>query len=308
MRALCLLFWTSSLHAGSDDVEAAWRGLVAELDIAQSTLAMMLNDELVLELGHGRPATDAMPVASLSKSITAACITALVEEGHFNFDDTVGELLSSRPDVLAADAATRTITLSQLITHQSGLLNDSTQSLSHPALNEPGDWHDHVSRAALANERDGETYFYNNENYAILGSMIMEHTGESVEDACTPRVLSDMPSAMPAEKFGGMLAWGGWAISAADMAAFVSRIDVPPDAPRADLDGGVSYGPGIVMRDVRDGQNIWHFGAYCLASDEDAGAFFVRLTTGITLVMTYDFCPDQSQAFAIQRDLVNATF
>ncbi len=80
--------------------------------------------------------------------------------------------------------------MAQLITHSSGIAPDSTQGLlgllrdMHKTLGA------RVTATALARtpfEKQG--YFYNNENYAILGEMVAVAVGQTYQEACSARVL-----------------------------------------------------------------------------------------------------------------------
>lgn len=127
-------------------------------------------------------------LGSLSKGVTAEVITGLVNQGKLHWHDTLGTLLP--PTVALSDDARR-ITLLQLVTHTSGLPRQPMNMLSLEHL--------------LAYLRDGENFYhdldddgvldylstfrapltpephYSNIGYAILGYILHQQTGESIQ-------------------------------------------------------------------------------------------------------------------------------
>lgn len=218
-------------------IEAAWRSWADSVGATRSAMAVTRDGVLLGQFAIGMNAGDPVPVASLSKAVTGACILALEHEGLVARDATLGDVFAARPDLIGQGAQ---VTLAQLLTHTSGLDIDETQSVSHPALWGASDMHDAVTRTALARHLGPPEYSYNNENYAVLGSVIKQVTGNRVEAACGPRVLGHAADAGPHARVGGALAWGGWQMPVADLALFFSTRDGAADWPQTALGDGVS--------------------------------------------------------------------
>ncbi|MEL6957882.1 MAG: serine hydrolase domain-containing protein [Pseudomonadota bacterium] len=274
------------------------------MGVTRSSIAIAHNGAIVASYGIGRAADEPVPVASLSKAVTGACVAALVDERVLSYDTRLGDLLADRPDLLGVGDD---IEIGSLLTHTSGLRPDQTQSVLNPTLWGAADMHDQFATLALSREPGENSFFYNNENYAVLGAVIMHVTGESVEDACGSRVLPGLESASADARMGGGLAWGGWTISVADYTRFVAGLSPINDWPRAAL-GEISYGPGVFIRPTPDGQNHWHFGGFCLWGFGDHGAFFVALDNGWTITTQYDVCLSGEQSRDLSIRLSNAAY
>lgn len=208
----------------------AWQDWVAEHDIGRSALAVAQDGRIVATHGIGMRAIDPVPLASLSKAITGACVLSLIEEGRVQGETPLKTVFGKRPELLGQGAA---ITIDALLTDSSGLDYDRTQTVLNPALWGAGDLHDRISALALGRTPGSAIFFYNNENYSVLGSVIMEVTGQSVEDACAPRVLQGLDTAGRHGRTGGGLAWNGWQMTVVDYARFAATLEWSDDWPSA---------------------------------------------------------------------------
>ena len=252
----------------AERIVRAWSDWVEAGGTAASTIAVMRAGELVASEGAGVPADTALPLASLSKAITAACAAALPASAGLSMDAAVGSVVEDAPGA-------RDRTLGQLLTHTSGIWPDATQGdaglrgAASPRTAE-------VARRALARDRqEGQVgaYAYNNENYAIAGLMIEAATGRTYADACLQAVLEPLgirTGAMDGE-WAAHGPWGGWSMSAPDYARF-ARSAFGPDAPfggepgawpAADLGDGARYGMGAYWREIRGRHLIWSSGMLC---------------------------------------------
>jgi len=281
----------SGVRADTGDLEYAWRTWMKEQESAGSTLAIIQDGTLVGTWGHRMEADTVLPLASLSKAITGACVMALIDEAVVQLDTPMANIFGNRPDLLPGYAREAgRITVAQLLTHTSGLVDDPSQRLFYPAWWGGYDGPDPVTAQALSLPIGGHGHFYNNLNYAILGSMIAERTGESPAVACGRRVLEGLDTAAPSEIYGGTLSYAGWAMSAADYTRFADGLRVRPDWPRVNVHDGVEYGPGVEIEDWGRGQIIHHSGSYCLIGTRTTGSFFAKLPNGITFTLVHDLC------------------
>lgn len=278
-----------------------------EVGAEQISLVTLHNGAVVAQ-----PINPDLPVelASLSKAITAICVAQLIEEGVWDTHTTSAQVLGEGP---------QGITVAQLITHSSGIAPDSTQGLlgllrdMHKTLGA------RVTATALARtpvEKQG--YFYNNENYAILGEVVAVAVGQTYQEACSARVLdpAGIHSAQVSRSMGGTLAWGGWAMSVRDYAKFHSYWFGPdgpygngaPEVLRLDLGGGAFYGLGMFERGWNGSRNFWHFGSWCIPFWVNAGTFAVMWRGEWSAVVSYDVCVDEEAKAKLERALARAAF
>src|SRR5688500_864987 len=100
-------------------------------------IAVVKEGEVVLARGYGRQHMDrqqsvtaetVFPIASCTKSFTAACLALLVDEGRVKWDDPVRMHL---PDFRVADPyVTEHVTLRDLLCHRTGLVRGDLLGVS----------------------------------------------------------------------------------------------------------------------------------------------------------------------------------
>lgn len=282
MMQLFLAAFATACVAQTDDrataIVDAWSDWVAAGDTPQATIVVMRSGDIVAQTGIGIAADAAMPIASLSKAITAACVQKLSKTDQLDMDMTVG-------DVLDLQGPTASVTLAQLITHTSGIGPDSTQGNRELAKATTAQIQSIADTALDRDAQDGRvgSYAYNNENYAILGAVITQVTGEPYAQACIDAVMTplDIQSATLTGDWAQHGSWGGWSISAPDYARFAwatfgpsGPIGAHPSAwPAASLDGGANYGMGVLWRDIQQRSIFWHAGMLCWDGAGDGGYF-----------------------------------
>jgi len=156
--------------------------------------------------------------ASLSKPVLAAAIHDLVRDRRVDLDEPVARHVD-----FTTDAATRTITPRQLLSHSSGLPNWRTEANS-----------DLVSRF-----RPGSDFRYSGEGYTLLARLAEAITGQTAAEVVHSRVL--MPAGMTRSSYGWaagqtpMVAWahdaGGELMADAGPAKFQASRDAGPRRP-----------------------------------------------------------------------------
>ncbi len=111
-------------------------------------------------------------IGSITKQFTAAAILLLEQEGHLSVGDSITRYFEDVP------ADKRSITLHQLLTHSSGIVD----------LKGLGDWdpvgRDEFVQRAMAQPLEfspGESYAYSNAGYSLLGVVIQQLTGVPYE-------------------------------------------------------------------------------------------------------------------------------
>jgi CubicO group peptidase (beta-lactamase class C family) len=125
-----------------------------------------------LEAGTTAGAQTSYRLASLTKQFTAAAILLLAEDGRLSLDDPVKRWLPSLP------AAADTVTLRQLLSHTSGLVDYE----DHIPDGFEGQLHDaDVLRILEGQDRTyfppGGAYRYSNSGYALLALVVGEASG-----------------------------------------------------------------------------------------------------------------------------------
>jgi CubicO group peptidase (beta-lactamase class C family) len=159
-------------------------------------IAVVKDGEIVLARGYGArhlgrdtPVTEdtVFPIASCTKTFTAACIAMLVDEGKLHWDDAVRKHL---PDFRVADPyVTETVTIRDLLCHRTGLVRGDLVGMSGG-----------FTHAEMLNQvqflpqavpfRSKVTY--NNLMFAVLGEIVQKQSGLSWQEFVAKRVLTPL--------------------------------------------------------------------------------------------------------------------
>jgi CubicO group peptidase (beta-lactamase class C family) len=158
-----------------------------------------------------------LPVASLTKPLTALAVVQVADEGRLDLDATVSTYL---PGFRLRDDRSGRITVRHLLTHTSGF---STRAGQHDFLDrDAGPDALGSAVAALACERlrrdPGQGFEYSNANYTVLGRVLEVVEGAPFEGIVAARILR--PARMDASGFGEATArlaqphryWLGWPV------------------------------------------------------------------------------------------------
>jgi CubicO group peptidase (beta-lactamase class C family) len=214
--------------------EGAMRDWLLRHRVRNASFALMHDDRLVSAQGHGdRGAHERVPLWSLSKAITAACVAALVREGRLGLHDRIGPLLQPVFDQHGppADSRVARVTVAQLLSHRAGwpgtrnfapgfvpLLQQVPLAEARASMLMPA-----VLATALARD-PGTRFEYSNTGYLLLGQVIEAVTGGSYADVCQRLVLAPagIEQATMDRLWGRLLhAAGGWSMSAPEYLAFL---------------------------------------------------------------------------------------
>lgn len=311
MRWMLLLLALAAMPARAGDraerIAAVWADWVAAGPVEVSTLAILRDGVVVHVAARGTDPGAALPLASLSKPITAACVLALGD--RLPMEASVAEVLGPGP----AGAAT----VAGLLTHVAGLWPDGTQNnavLARTTAPMTGE----IAAAAIARPPDAGrigAFAYNNENYAVLGAMIEAVSGTDYATFCAEAVLAPLglETAALAGPWAAHGPWGGWRMSAADYARFAWAFigpgspvgDAPADWPHADL-GGVAYGPGLFWRTTATETFAWGYGQLCWDGTGN-GSYVARYGNDLLVVVLHDDCsPGTDRALALDAALFDA--
>ena len=188
---------TEAQGAGESEAEGL-SALLDGLDFSGTVLVSRGGDLLLREAvdaplpGDAPPVTPEtrFPIASMTKSFTAALVLDLVDDGTLGLDQTLADLL---PDVDVPYAGE--VTLRHLLQNRSGIPH---------YIDIPG-WFDNDVKRAFTDESfmdtleqlelkftPGSDYLYSNVNYYLLALIIDRHAGMSYEDYLTSQILGPL--------------------------------------------------------------------------------------------------------------------
>ncbi|KUF12018.1 serine hydrolase domain-containing protein [Pseudoponticoccus marisrubri] len=287
-------------------VGAALDQWLAGLNTPPAAVVVMSGGREVAAIERGLSVDAPVDLQSTSKAITGMCVKALVDEGWLTYDTTIDRYI---PGAMP-------LTVAELLTHTSGLKPDETQGAMAAWRGDPTPrWYEVSSRALNRAQQTGTrgSYFYNNENYALLGVVIEQATGLPYDVACADRVLGQagLTTARLSPRTGAYGPWGGWQMSARDYARFHDAYFVgfdPASGPQAQLGGGAVYGLGMLGRRNADGSaNHWHFGSLCFSDGVDeGGSFTVSWGWRYNVFAVYRACIPGDAMNALDRTLAGA--
>ena len=128
-----------------------------------------------------------MPIASATKSMTAAAILKLQERGKLSVKDTVAKHLNAKSGIWTNNkvpAWANKVTIHNILTHRSGLaeyfmgaeidVNVPLRSINKQIAN--------FAASQELSFKPGEKHDYNNTNYVLLGLIIEAASGEKASD------------------------------------------------------------------------------------------------------------------------------
>lgn len=125
-------------------------------------------------------------VASITKMATALCILRLREQGYFQLTDTLFSLL---PCSLPSDHPLRSATLEQVLSHRSGLRDTPAYE---QVFRNGGSYDEVLQSEGVHGSRPGETFAYCNFGFGLLGSLIEQVTGVSLEEVYQREVFQPL--------------------------------------------------------------------------------------------------------------------
>ncbi|GAA1515285.1 hypothetical protein GCM10009788_19570 [Nocardioides humi] len=280
------------LAAVTDAIAGAVPDAQAAAEVGGVEVGVVEDGDVAWSRGFGVDGTTVLQAGSISKTVAAAAILALVDEGVLDLDTPVAAYLRAwrLPDDFTDPDA---VTLRRLLSHTAGI--DTPGYLGRPA-----DRPLPSTAEALAGVRQSEevgSYAYSGGGFTIAQEVVEEVTGEPFADVVRRTVLA--PLGMTASGYtctqGGPEAGAGYryaeaaaaglCTTAEDLARFA--IWLGSDDPRAvamrrPADGtGGHYGLGAEI----DGDTVGHLGVNRgfhaeLRVDPGAGVGVVVLTNG----------------------------
>jgi CubicO group peptidase (beta-lactamase class C family) len=173
--ALCgftlLMLSAGPLHAVNiRELDAFLENTVSNNRVPGLAVALVQDDRIAFLKGYPRGVTPQTPfyIGSISKAITATAVMQLVERRKLELDAPVQRYLPGFR--VADDAASRTVTLRNLLNHTSGMSGDTRLS---PSLQEQVRRTGEVAFTAPV----GARFQYANQNYRVLAVLIERVSG-----------------------------------------------------------------------------------------------------------------------------------
>lgn len=320
-------------EAALDKVFADWR---SRHRIENAVLVVEDKNRVVFEKAYGtRQPLDRVLISSLSKAITAACLGTLINEGRIAFDTRLDAMLPEEVTEadLAPDAALRTVTVEELLTHRSGLGRTADRIFSVAQLRQlqntrPSDLEPRLAtietlRGQLPLASRGR-YDYSTFGYVLLGQAIERATKESYATVCARAALAPAGIADAAldPNWGFRYAAGGWSLSGREYLAFFRQMPpsaawLGPELARWALDGKgketrtpAFYSLGIIVRTSGDGQEISHSGALAWNQrsprngllQNSTQTYVARNSAGVAFFAFAEFCQPGSAGCSTEAE------
>ena len=144
-----------------------------------------------VETGEPMQTTDIFRIGSITKTFVATVVLTMVDDGLLSLDDKLSEYY---PDFPRADE----ITVRMLLSHTSGIFSwDETEDIFTEIYEDPGAGWSIEGMIQLAAEHPfyfepGEGQHYSNVNYFLLGTIIEEVGGRTLEQEIAERVTAPL--------------------------------------------------------------------------------------------------------------------
>jgi CubicO group peptidase (beta-lactamase class C family) len=150
------------------------------------SLAWGLVDDGVVVGGDG--VDSAYRIASMTKSFTAAIVLMLRDEGRLRLDDVVVEHAPELSALHCPMPDAPPITVRHLLSMSAGLANDDAWADRHLDITD-AELDTLVGSGVAFAALPGTTFEYSNLGYAVLGRVVRNVAGESLQELVTDRLL-----------------------------------------------------------------------------------------------------------------------
>lgn len=212
----------------------------------QGRAALLMADGMrAADASQAVTTNDKWHIGSITKSVTATLVAALVDDGAIGWDDTVQSVLgATAPDMLEVY---KSVTLRHLLSHRSGMPANIAVSdlLAFRSRTEPlpQQRQDYVRRclAAPAAGPKEATAVYSNSGFVVAGAMLEAKTGMPWEDLVRTRIFG--PLGMQGAGFGAPDITPGLSQPVGHAAGFVEGMRIPYRPGDAVADNPAVLGP-----------------------------------------------------------------
>ncbi len=195
VTVLFLLVTPSASARSADDIDRYVRDYLKHTGLPGAVVAVTHGADVVKVAGYGHDSSGAaltastrMPIASMSKSMTAFAVLSLADAGKVRLDDPVVRYL---PEFRLADPRGVRITVRMLLEQTSGMADSAFPDLT---LAQPATLAEAVARLAdapLAAE-PGTKFNYHNPNYEVAARLVEVVAGQPFADCLKTRVFGPL--------------------------------------------------------------------------------------------------------------------
>ncbi|WP_460441297.1 serine hydrolase domain-containing protein [Amycolatopsis stemonae] len=183
---------TPAAAAQGGNIDAYVRAYLDHTGLPGAAVAVTHNGDVVRVAGYGHDAAGTpitastrLPIASLSKSMTAFAVLRLVEAGRVRLDDPVPRYL---PEFRLADPRGARITVRMLLDQTSGMADSAFPDLTLPQPHTLAEATARLRDAPLASE-PGAEFHYHNPNYEVAARIVEVVAGQPFADFLTEQVF-----------------------------------------------------------------------------------------------------------------------
>jgi CubicO group peptidase (beta-lactamase class C family) len=124
----------------------------------------------------------------MTKSVTAACVLLLRDEGRLTLDEQVFHFVPQLKGLSPLTADSPPITIRQLLTMSAGFVEDSPWGDRQPAISDD-EFGAMLARGTPFNRPPGIGFEYSNLSYAVLGRVVGRVAGEPLAEIATRRIF-----------------------------------------------------------------------------------------------------------------------
>ncbi|WIY03171.1 serine hydrolase domain-containing protein [Amycolatopsis mongoliensis] len=186
---------TPAAAAGTPDVDGYVRSYLDHTGLPGAAVAVTHGGDVVRVAGYGHDASGApitastrLPIASLSKSMTAFAVLQLVEAGRITLDEPVTRSL---PGFRLADPRCARITVRMLLDQTSGMADSAFPDLRLPQPHTLAEAVERLRDAGLASE-PGTEFHYHNPNYEVAARIVEVVAGQPFAEYLRTRLFAPL--------------------------------------------------------------------------------------------------------------------
>jgi CubicO group peptidase (beta-lactamase class C family) len=185
-------------------IRVAARAVLDEQHVPGLSIGIVQGKDLVFSEGYGYADIESRApmtpdrrqcIASITKTMVALCVMALVDEGRLRLTDRTVDLL---PDV-RFDGPAGTMTVWHLLTHTGGIGEAPTQDTLAATVNpdqdarrKPGEFADAYPDGITIEFEPGTKWHYANHGFQLLGEIVRRTEGTDLNDVMQRRIFGPL--------------------------------------------------------------------------------------------------------------------
>jgi D-alanyl-D-alanine carboxypeptidase len=302
-----------TVQANGSQQDQVRRGMVqiaATHNLAQVWFRAEIPGQPPLELAiGGGAATAVLPVASLSKSVTAIGVALLIQRGKLRLNTRLGDILTGyfQSHGSTMDASLQPITIDRLLSHTAGLrtngvvdrVNGISSGKVIAKLGGDAPFFDYIIAADAAKSDGSNKFLYSNLSYLVLGMVIEAVSGSNYESFCQQNIFRPLgiTDAMIPANWRIVAPFAGWHLTLRDQLRLWQTFDErsPAILTVATLQSTLL---GHLGQPMGNGGNVYYtLGTY--VRQDRPGAGYVVSHNGIA-----DFVPHEPLFYSFEEKMV----